>query len=113
MDANSCSPLRRTRLNIRVSKLSNAEDILRAAREKFKYHTSKYPSVGVFTLRYPNGTIVSYLPESDEQFRLDKYKAQVPKDYSKIVLFVAHEGLHLELIINVWMAYSFEGQELY
>jgi hypothetical protein len=56
---------------------------------------------------------VSYLPESDEQFRLDKYKAQVLKDYSKIVLFVAHEGLHLELIINVWMAYSFEGQELY
>ena len=83
------SRVRGTMLPLLISKLAGVEDILAAALVKFKAHDRHFDSDETWQLHYPDGTLVSQLPETDFKFVLRKYREQILKNYQKITLFLA------------------------
>lgn len=72
-----------------MPKSVGADELLKAAMQKFAAHDRYFNSAALWTLRYPDGSEVCSLPETDEPFQLAKYKEQLMKDYQKIVLYIA------------------------
>jgi hypothetical protein len=84
-------PQRGKNLPLKLSRSADSEDILKLAVAKHSVHNSNEvirASPTCYKLLYGDGTVVDKLKESDEDFTLEKYKAELGKPYSRITLFL-------------------------
>jgi len=89
---NCLRPVRGARAVILVSKTADAATVLAAAIDKFAAHDRNFPTSNTWILHYPDGTPVQRLLEGKEDFRLDAYKEEVMREYSRITLFISAAG---------------------
>lgn len=90
----SGAPVRSTRVFVRVSTNATASEVVAAAIQKMSFHLPNFRKDKAYKLRYPDGRLVTFLPESDEPFSLGGYKRQVDKDYNKVILYITCEGVY-------------------
>lgn len=90
----SKKPIRVARHVISVSADSTPEVIVAAAVRQMSENDNKFDSSCSFSLHYPDGVPVVTLRKTNEPFILSKYKNQLLKDYSKIVLYLCSKGLY-------------------
>ncbi|XP_077583257.1 uncharacterized protein LOC144203606 isoform X2 [Stigmatopora nigra] len=66
----------------------DAERLLRAAEQRMK-DLNKHFQGGPYTLLYPDGTQVTYIPGTEQPFCLKHYKEAVGKAYQRITLYIS------------------------
>lgn len=83
-----CGTVKGRRVYVTVPDNSNADSILLIASTKMRCHYVQLRNTK-FSLHYSDGTEVFKLRENDEQpFRLDEYRKETGKDYSKLTLYL-------------------------
>lgn len=81
-------PVHGKRVNILTRKGALANEILQSAIMKRKAHDCTFRSDFSYILKYPDRNDVKPLPGSEEEFSLIKYKEDLGKSYSRIILFL-------------------------
>ena len=88
---NDCvlKPKRGKRMQLRVSNMANAINILVKAEAKWgQYNKDLYDSGGDYKLLFESGEEVNKLPGTSTDFVLWKYKNELGKDYKRIVFYL-------------------------
>ena len=78
----------RGRLPVQVYDTSNVIDLKMAAIEKFSNHDQNFCGLEDYVLLYPDMSEVVLLPGAVKAFKLNMYKADLGKPYSKCVFFL-------------------------
>jgi hypothetical protein len=76
------------RLPIVVAKTSNYHTILEKAIEKQKAFNRKFDTAKEHVLVYEDGSHAQLMPGGKSFFQLDNYKAEVGKDFKRIILYL-------------------------
>lgn len=79
--------LRGSRVTIETIETSSAIDILTRALFQMRKHNANFID-GQYTLCYPNGCEVITLPGDERLFRLNDYKEDLLKEYTRIIFYV-------------------------
>ena len=76
-------------LPLKISKKANAEEVLQEALKKRKAHDRSFRMDRSYSLAYPDGTEVVNVPGTSEPFTLVKYKEELGKGFTRIVLYLS------------------------
>ena len=79
------------RLPVIVSVNASSKDIIQAAVAKHQNHDRKFyvpKGPDDFTLLYPDGSEVKFIPGTETEFKLCDYKNDLGKSYPRIILFI-------------------------
>ena len=85
------SIVRGSKLPIKVSKKMTAEKVCIEAVQKHAAHDQYFCGLEDYFLLYPDQKIVDTVPGTTEKFTVERYKQELAKPYSKIVLFLCKE----------------------
>ena len=81
-------PLRGKHLPVKVLESSTSCEVLLTAIEKHANHNQEFCALDDWVLLYPDFKDVICMPGSDESFKLNKYKDELCKPYSQILLYL-------------------------
>ena len=78
-------------LPVSVKANTNAKQLLEEATDKHAKHFRSFNQYDHYVLLYPDNTIIDKLPGTLEDFTLERYKEELGKPYSKILLYICQK----------------------
>ena len=91
MSKGNLEPVRGSRLLVKVGKDMNQEEICQLAIKEHCDHDQFFTNLEQYVLLYPDKKLVYQVPGTTEMFTLAKYKTELCKPFSKLMLFLCKE----------------------
>ena len=91
MSKGNLEPVRESRLPVKVGKDINQEEICQLAIKIHCDHDQLFSNLEQYVMMYPDQKLVYQVPGTTEMFTLAKYKTELGKPFSKLILFLCKE----------------------